>query len=347
MSDEKFDLENDKLVQDLSALIEESKQQVARVANSALTLLFWHVGKRINEEILNNERAEYGKQIVGTVSRQLEMKYGRNFTEKNVRRMMQFASDFQDFEIVVPLARQLTWSHFLALIPLKSVEAKLYYAQHSIEQNWGKRELRNQISRKAFERAEIANTQFSAEQTDFRNTFKDPYMLDFLNLKNTYLEQDLEKAILQELESFILELGKGFAFMERQKRMIIDGDDFYLDLLFYNRNLKRLVAIELKIGKFEAAHKGQMELYLKWLNKYEKQEGEKEPIGLILCAESNKEQIELLEMHKDGIMMAEFWTALPSKAELEAKLHQLLIEAKERIARNKGFELENKKTWTP
>lgn len=342
MSDlEKFNGENDTLLQELSVLIEESKQHVSRVANSAMTLLFWHVGKRINEEILNNERAEYGKKIVVTVSRQLESKFGRNFAERNVRRMMQFASDFQDFEIVAPLAPQLSWSHFTMLLPLKSYQAKLYYAQHSIEQNWGKRELRNQISRKAFERAELANTQFSPEQTDLTNTFKDPYILDFLNLKNTYLEQDLEKAILRELETFILELGKGFAFMERQKRMIIDGDDFYLDLLFYNRNLKRLVAIELKIGKFEAAHKGQMELYLKWLNKYEKQEGENEPIGLILCAESNKEQIELLEMHKDGIVVAEFWTALPPKAELEAKLHQLLIEANERIERNKGFELDN------
>ncbi|WP_416171458.1 PDDEXK nuclease domain-containing protein [Algoriphagus boritolerans] len=115
------------------------------------------------------------------------------------------------------------------------------------------------------------------------------------------------------METFILELGKGFAFMERQKRMIIDEEDFYLDLLFYNRNLKRLVAIELKIGKFEAGFKGQMDLYLKWLNKHERQEGEKEPIGLILCAETNKEQVELLEMHKDKIMVAEYWTEMPPK----------------------------------
>jgi predicted nuclease of restriction endonuclease-like (RecB) superfamily len=194
--------------------------------------------------------------------------------------------------------------------------------------------LRQQIARKAYERNEIANSNLINHSSEFQNTFKDPYLLDFLNLKNTYLEQDVERAILQELESFILELGKGFAFMERQKRMIIDGEDFYLDLLFYNRKLKRLVAIELKIGKFEAAHKGQMELYLKWLNKYEKAEGENEPIGLILCAETNKEQVELLELHKDGIMVAEFWTTLPPKSELQAKVHQLVIEAKERVARN-------------
>jgi RecB family endonuclease NucS len=166
------------------------------------------------------------------------------------------------------------------------------------------------------------------------NTFKDPYVLDFLNLKSSFIENDLESAILKDLESFILELGKGFAFMERQKRIIIDGEDFYLDLLFYNRNLKRLVAIELKLGKFQAQFKGQMELYLKWLNRYEKAEDEKEPIGLILCAESNKEQIELLEMHKDGIMVAEYWTVMPPKKELEQKLHLLLREAKDRLLTN-------------
>ncbi len=332
---EKTPANTSNLVLELSSLIDQSKQQVAKVANSSLTILFWHVGKRIHEEVLNNERAEYGKQIITAVSAQLEAKYGRNFEEKNVRRMIQFANEFSDIEIVVPLARQLSWSHFLILIPLKSKEAKLYYAQHSVEQNWGKRELRNQIQRKAFERTELANLQFSTTQPDLLNTFKDPYVLDFLHLKNTFLEHDLEKTILQELETFVLELGKGFAFMERQKRMIIDGDDFYLDLLFYNRTLKRLVAIELKLGKFEAAHKGQMELYLKWLNKYEKQEGENEPIGLILCAESNKEQVELLEMHKDGIMVAEYLSVMSPKQELEAKLHQLLVEAKERIERNK------------
>jgi predicted nuclease of restriction endonuclease-like (RecB) superfamily len=330
---EKYNAPN--LVREISVLIEESKQQVVKAANSALTLLFWQIGKRINDEVLKNERAQYGKQIVSGVSEQLELKYGRNFTEKNVRRMMQFAFEFPNFEIVVPLARQLTWSHFLILIPLKSAESRIYYAQNAIAQNWGKRELRNQIARKAFERNELANIQLSSTQPDLINTFKDPYILDFLQLKNTYLEQDVESAILNELESFILELGKGFAFVERQKRMIIDGDDFYLDLLFYNRQLKRLVAIELKIGKFESAHKGQMELYLKWLNKYEKQAGENEPIGLILCAETNKEQVELLEMHKDGIMVAEYLTVMPPKKELEAKLHQLLLEAKERIERNK------------
>ena len=325
---------NTDLISEISLLIEQSQRHIATQANSALTQLFWQIGKRINDEILLNKRADYGKQIVVTLSEKLMTRYGRSFEEKNLRRMLQFSEQFQDFSIVVTLSRQLSWSHFLVLLPIKQAEAKQYYANLSSVEYWSVRDLRKQIASKAFERNEIANTQLSTFKPELLNTFKDPYILDFLNLKNTYLEQDLERAILHELEAFILELGKGFAFMERQKRMIIDGDDFYLDLLFYNRKLKRLVAIELKLGKFKAAHKGQMELYLKWLSKYEKAEGENEPIGLILCAESNKEQIELLEIQKDGIMVAEYWTEMPSKQALQQKLHQLLIEAKERIAPN-------------
>jgi predicted nuclease of restriction endonuclease-like (RecB) superfamily len=329
------------LFNELSNLIEQSQQQVAAQANSTLTLLFWHIGNRINNEILQNKRADYGKQIVSTLSTQLKNKYGKNFEMRNVQRMMQFAEQFDDNSIVVPLARQLSWSHFVTLLPIKTKEAKLFYAQASANEALGIRDLRKQIATKTFERTQIANIQNKSTNTSIYNSFKDPYLLDFLGLQNTYLEKDLETAILKELEKFILELGKGFAFIERQKRMILDGEDLYLDLLFYHRNLKRLVAIELKLGKFEAKHKGQMELYLKWLDKYEKAEGELPPVGLILCAESSREQIELLEMHKDGIMVAEYWTDLPPKKQLEQKIHSLLIEAKERLERNKT--IENKK----
>jgi predicted nuclease of restriction endonuclease-like (RecB) superfamily len=227
----------------------------------------------------------------------------------------------------------LSWSHFLTLIPLKEQAARDFYGNLAYENLIGVRELRKQIAKKVHERTENVNIQIYNSNKIDKGIFKDPYLLDFLELKDGYLEDDLEAAILKELESFILELGNGFTFVERQKRMIIDGDDFNLDLLFYHRKLKRLVAIELKIDKFKAKYKGQMELYLKWLDKYEKQEGEKSPIGLILCAVASKEQIELLEMHKDGIMVAEYWTELPPKKILEAKLHQTLIEARERIAR--------------
>lgn len=323
------------LVEDLISLIEESKQNVVSYANSSLTMLFWHIGKRILNHTLQNQRAEYGKQVVVTVSRQLVERFGNNYEEKNLRRMIQFVEKFSDFEIVVTLSRQLSWSHFLAIIPLKDNEAREFYGKISANNNWGVRELRKQIDRKLFERTEHANLQLYNSDTIEKNIFKDPYLLDFFGLKSGFLENDLESAILRELESFILELGNGFTFVERQKRMIIDGDDFYLDLLFYHRKLKRLVAIELKIDKFKPKYKGQMELYLRWLDKYEKQDGEESPIGLILCAETSKEQIELLEMHKDGIMVAEYWTELLPKNILEFKLHKSLIEARERIERKK------------
>jgi predicted nuclease of restriction endonuclease-like (RecB) superfamily len=324
-----------RLLFELSHLIEQSQQQVISQANSTLTMLFWRVGHRIQQEILQHKRAEYGKQIVSRLSQQLQEKYGRNFELGNLRRMIQFSQQFPDMEIVAPLARQLSWSHFVILIPIKDIEARMFYTHLAARELLGKRELRLQINNKAFERSSIANLQNTSKHPAMHNTFKDPYFLDFLGLQPAFLEKDLEGAILQDLERFILELGKGFAFVERQKRMIIDGEDFHLDLLFYHRNLKRLVAIELKLGKFEAEHKGQMELYLKWLDKYEKAEGENPPVGLILCTERSKEQVELLEMHKDGMMVAEYWTELPPKKELEQKIQSILLEAQDRIAQQK------------
>ena len=252
---------------------------------------------------------------------------------------MKFAEIFQDPAIVAPLVRQLSWSHFLILLPLKTQEARLFYARQSIEHLWSKRELIRQIERKAFERAEIADSKLElAAAPELAGAFKDSYFLDFLGLPQGYLEDDLEQALIRELERFILELGKGFAFVERQKRMIIDGEDFYLDLLFYHRRLKRLVAVELKIDRFKAAHKGQMELYLNWLDKYERQPEEAAPIGLIPCAQAGAEQVELMNLQKDNILVAEYWTELPSKELLERKLHAALIEIRERLAARKAAE---------
>jgi predicted nuclease of restriction endonuclease-like (RecB) superfamily len=250
---------------------------------------------------------------------------------------MRFAEKFNDFEIVTPLASQLSWSHIIELLPLKSDEARIYYANDVVARNYSTKELRRQISRKAFERCEIANAGLSEDSAIPFNVFKDPYLLDTLGLKDNFLESDLEKAILLELESFILEFGRGFSFVERQKRMILDGKDVVLDLLFYHRILKRLVAVELKIDEFKASHMGQMSLYLKWLDRYERQDGEEAPIGIILCATANREMVELLEMDKAGITVAEFWTHLPPKIEFEAKIKSILVEAKERLERRKTF----------
>jgi predicted nuclease of restriction endonuclease-like (RecB) superfamily len=328
----------DDLYRELSLLIEKSKQKAVFQIKSTVNLLFWQIGKKINDEILHNKRAEYGVQVVTNLAEKLSAKYGRNFALRNLRRMMQFAVDFPDKKIVSTLSTQLSWSHIIELLPLQTMDAKLFYANEIMEQGLGIRELRKSIATKTFERTQIANTQVSRRSKIPLNTFKDPYMLDFFDLQDAYLEKDIEEAVLRELENFILEMGRGFAFVERQKRMIIDGEDFYLDLLFYHRKLKRLVAIELKIGKFQAKYQGQMKLYLKWLNRYERQSDENEPIGLILCAGDSREQIELLEMDKDGIMVAEYWTELPPKKELEEKIRVLLLEARERIAARKLLE---------
>lgn len=261
------------------------------------------MGQRINSEVLRGERAAYGKQVIPSLASELVVQYGKSFETRNLRRMMQFAELYSDFQILTPLASQLSWTHFTVLLMLPDDAARRFYARQAIDHVWGKRELIRQIERKAFERAHIADSKLAlaaaADTTPdvthaLAGSFKDPYFFDFLGLPQGYLENDLEQALIRELEQFILELGKGFAFVERQKRMIIDGEDFYLDLLFYHRRLKRLVAVELKIDRFKAAHKGQMELYLNWLDKFERQPGEAAPIGLILCAQAGTEQVELM-----------------------------------------------------
>ena len=320
------------LFQEISALIEHSRR-VIYANNSGITIsLFWQIGQRINSDILENKRADYGKKIVSQLATQLSEKYGRAFEARNLRRMMQFAEQFPNFEIVSQAATQLSWAHFIEILPLKTQEAKLYYLNEAARGLIGRNGLREMISRKAYERKEIANTQLSADSPIPPGTFKDPYLFDVLGIKDEYLEADLEEAILRELEKFILEFGKGFTFVERQKRMIVDGHDRYLDLLFYNRDLKQLVAVELKIGRFRAEHKGQMSLYLGWLDKYERREGENAPLGLILCSESGREELELLKLDRDGILVAEYWTALPPKDEFEKKIHAILMETRERMA---------------
>jgi len=298
-------------------------------------LMYWEIGRYIGSVLLGGERAEYGKQVLATLSQELIKKYGNSFELRNLRRMIQFAEAFPDIKIVSTLSTQLSWSHFVEILPLGTEQARLYYANDVATRHLGVRDLRQQISRKAYERREIANTQLSEKSIVPFNVFKDPYLLDTLGLKENFLESDLEKAILIELEAFILEFGHGFTFVERQKRMTMDDEDFTLDLLFFHRVLKRLVAIELKIGKFIPQYKGQMEFYLKWLNKYERQDGENEPIGLILCTKASRNQIELLELDKAGIAVAEYWTNLPPKALLEEKIKSIMSEAQERLERRK------------
>lgn len=336
------------LFSDICRIIESARERVAVKANVELTLMYWHIGHRINTDILGNQRAEYGKQIVVTLSRQLKEIYDiKGLDEKNIRRMMQFAEEFPDLQIVTPLMTKLTWSHFVNVLPIKDNIAREFYITMASAEMWSVRVLRDKIDGMLYERTLIAGKDDDKIKQELANlrendvmtpdlVFKSPYFLDFTGLKGYYSERDLEDMLITGLQQFIMELGNGFTFVDRQKRMIIDGEDFYLDLLFYHRKLHRLIAIDLKKGKFKAAYKGQMELYLRWLDKYERQEGEGSPLGLLLCSEGGEEQIELLQLDKSGIKVAQYYTELPPRHLLIEQLQKQLTLAKQRIDNQTG-----------
>lgn len=327
------------LFAEVRQMIEEARQAAARKVNAELTLLYWNIGMRINREILQNDRAGYGEAIVSTLSSQLTKEYGKGFTVSALTRMCNFQEKFPDLDIVATLSQQLSWSHFVEILPLTTELERTFYTQMCRIEKWSVRTLRKKIQSMLYERTaiskkpeELARFELQAlSENDLLSPdliFQNPYVLDFLGLKNTYQERDLEQAILNKLEHFLLELGSGFAFVARQKRMIIDGKDFKLDLLFYHRVLKRLIAIDLKIGPFEAAYKGQMELYLRWLEKHEIKPGEELPIGLILCAEGNHEQIELLQLDQTSVKVAQYITQYLPKDLLKQKLHQFMAASR-------------------
>lgn len=333
--------ENSSIYSDVKVLIEESQNQTAVFINSAMTNLYWQIGRRINQEILDNKRAEYGKNIVKSLSKTLIMEFGQGWSEKQLRHCIRFAEIFSDEEIVSALRRQLSWTHIKTLIYIEEDVKRDFYIEMCRLEHWSTRTLQNRIDSMLFERTAISK---KPEETILQDiellkkeqkltpdmVFRDPYILDFLGLSDKYSEKDMESAILNELQNFIIEFGTDFAFLARQKRISIDNDDYYIDLLFYHRRLKCLVAIELKLGKFKAEYKGQMELYLRWLEKYETVEGENLPIGLILCADKNKEHIELLKLNESNIKVAQYLTKLPDFKLLEQKLHKSI-----EIARNK------------
>ncbi len=348
---EKLTEQKHDIVGEIKILIEQSRQQVAVTVNVTMTMLYWQIGKRINEEILRDKRAEYGEKVVFTLSHQLSKEYGSSFSEKNLRRMMQFAQVFPDKEIVVSLIRQLSWTHILALIPIEDTLKRSFYIEMCKHEKWSVRTFRERINSMLYERTAISKKPEETIKNEIRQlgdtgqitpdlVFRDPYFLDFLGLKDSYSEKDLESAIVAELQRFIVEFGSDFAFLSRQKRISIDNRDYYLDLLFYHRRLKSLIAIDLKIGEFDAAHKGEMELYLAWLEKYETVEGENPPIGLILCAGKNPEHVELLQLHKSNIKVADYFTVLPSKKNFLDKLHRAIESVQNRLT-NKMQEKES------
>lgn len=326
----------------VSELIQLAKSHTNKIINTTMVLLYWNIGKIIQEEIIKNDRAEYGKRIVQTLSAQLIIEYGRGYGVRNIWQMIAFYTAFPDENALTTLLSKLSWSHIVEIMKLKDALKREFYLTLCENEGWSVRELSSRIDSMLFERTAISE---KGEETIYNDLkmlreqktmsvelfLKDPYMLDFLGLNQVYNEQELESAILVELQQFILEFGNDFAFMARQKRITIDQEDYYIDLLFYHRKLKRLVVIELKLGKFKPEHKGQLELYLRWLDKYERQEGEEPPIGILLCSEKSNQMVELMELDKSGIHVATYLTETLPIELFKTQLNRSIEQAKKRL----------------
>jgi len=333
------------LIHDVSILVEEAKKHIAFTVNKELIILYWQIGIRINSEVLKAERAEYGKYIINLLSSELTAKFGVGWGTKHLRHCLNFAEIFTDVQIVHLLSKNLSWSHIRMIIYMDDPLKRAFYIEMCKLEHWSVRQLQERIQSMLYERTAISRKPEETIKRDLEKlskeniispdlVFRDPYILNFLGLSDSYSEKDMESAILAELQRFIIELGSDFAFMARQKRITIDNKDYKIDLLFYHRRLKSLVAIDLKLGEFEASHKGQMELYLRYLEKYEQVEGENSPVGLILCTGKNEEHIELLQLDKNNIRIAEYMTLLPSQKILQEKLHKAIEIAKSRLMSN-------------
>lgn len=333
------------LLADIRQLIASARVRVAQAVNSELSLLYWQVGQRIRSEVLQGERAEYGKQVIESLAGGLSREFGRGWGARQLRDCVRMAEIFPHAEIVHTLCAQLSWSHLRLMLPVEEPLKRDFYLTMCRQEGWSVRQLQERMRSMLFERTAISRKPeetIRLELAQLRESgdvspdlaFRDPYLLDFLGLADSYSERDLESAILAELQRFIIELGSDFAFMARQKRITIDGRDYWIDLLFFHRRLKCLVAIDLKMGEFEAAHKGQMELYLRYLEKYEQMEGENPPIGLILCTGKNQEHVELMRLDQSNIRVADYLTILPPREVLEAKLQQSITLARQHLSAN-------------
>jgi predicted nuclease of restriction endonuclease-like (RecB) superfamily len=336
----------DSLFKNVSQLIEESRSRTAVAINSEITLLYWNIGKYIREDVLKNNRADYGQKIVESLSDRLTKNYGRGWSKRHLHNCLRFAETFPNEQIMHALRTQLSWTHIRSIVPIEDELKRNFYIELCKIEKWSTRQLDERIQSMLYERTSISKKPDKTIRQELQQlkkqqqitsdiVFRDPYILDFLGLSDTFSEMDLESAIIIELQRFIIELGNDFAFLARQKRITIDNRDYKIDLLFYHRRLKCLVAIDLKIGEFEAGYKGQMELYLRYLEKNESMQGENSPVGLVLCTGKNEEHIELLRLEESNIKVAEYITILPDKKLLKQKLHKAIEIAKHKLTAGK------------
>jgi len=341
MTDLKIQINESKLYDDISNLIVTTQRQALRSISQAGVLLYWHIGQRINRDILDTLRAPYGSRVIDTLADKLHMKYGPGFGRRSIYRSVQFSKTFKSEDIVITLSNHLKWSHFVALLNIDNKVKREFYAEMCRIERWSVRTLNEKIGGMLFERTAIAKKPESMIQEEIvrlRDTdilksdfiMQDPIILQYLNNQQIDNEQSLEDAIVNDIQQFLLNMGTGFTFQERQKTIEVDGDFFKIDLLMYNRRLRCLTAVELKMNAFKPADKGQIELYLRWLEKYEMLPGENPPIGIILCAEKSDERVELLQLENSGIRVCQYLTELPPKKMFEARLHDAIQRARER-----------------
>ena len=330
------------LFSDLCDIINGAKSKVATYLNTEICMTNWYVGKRIKEDVLYNQRAEYGKKILQDIADRLTEKFGQGWRYQKLQQCVRAAYIFTEEEIMYALRTQLTWTHLRSLMAVKDPLARSFYVEMCRLEHWDTRTLEEKIDGQLYERTAISRRPeevIERELSLVRDTnqilpdlvFRSSYFLDMLGLPDAFSEKDLEDAILSQIQSFIKELGSDFAFLDRQKRITVDAVDYYIDLLFFHRSLRRMIAIDLKLGKFKPEYEGQMLLYLRYLNKNERRDGEESPIGLILCSEGNTEHIEYLMLEEDSpIRVAQYYTKLPDKKLLSEKLQRAIAIAKER-----------------
>lgn len=333
--------EENNLYTDVCHIIDDARSRVATFVNTEICLTNWHVGKRIKEDVLYNQRAEYGKQVIKHLAKRLTEKYGNGWSDRKLLHCIRAAYTFSEDEIIYALRIQLTWTHLRSLMFIEDKLERSFYIEMCRIEHWDTRTLSKKVDEQLYERTAISRKpEMIIEQelaTVKKNNqllpdlvFRSSYFLDMLGLPDIFSEKDLESAIISQIQQFIKELGTDFAFLDRQKRITVDAVDYYIDLLFFHRGLRRLVAIDLKLGKFKPEYEGQMLLYLRYLNKNERREGEASPIGLILCSEGNTEHVEYLMLDEESpIKIAQYYTQLPDKKLLSEKLQRAIAIAKE------------------
>lgn len=339
--------ESENLYTDVCHIIDETRTRVAVYVNAEVCMTNWLVGKRIKEDVLYNKRAEYGKQVVKNLSIRLTENYGKGWSDRKLLHCIRAAYTFTEEEIVSAVRIQLNWTQLRSLMFVEDPMARQFYMQMCHYEHWDTRTLDQKIDSQLYERTAISRRpeeiiRQTLEETAEKNVlvpdlvFRSSYFLDALGLPDMFSEKDLERAIISQMQEFLSEMGSDFAFLARQKRITVDATDYYIDLLFYHRGLRRLIAIDLKLGKFKPEHEGQMRLYLRYLNQNERREGEESPIGLILCSEGNTEHIEYLMLdERSPIKVAQYYTQLPDKKVLAEKLQRAIAIAKEHYSETK------------